>query len=593
MTQSFFNEQDVSFTSSDKVPNLELVNLNRDEFLWKWKDSGNQLQPELTASWERSKSLKIDPYMQELSQILSPQEYKALMHDKKTFVDLAQSNFYTLLPLLNMPRTALCVQDKDGTFLELSDHDQLLNLNLTRGSIWREETVGTSSTSLCLESGKIVQLPGPLHYCKALDHQLATTTPICDSDGNRLGLITIVNHVNEGLRNTETVSQILYWVSAMRVTLEKQLSLLKRSYAIGENIKSADNRKQLADEHTMPTNYFSGILGESIPIKKSINSALRFAQTDCSILLTGESGTGKELFAQAIHQISRGNKPFVAINCAAIPANLMASELFGYVGGAFTGADNKGRLGKIELAQDGSLFLDEIGEMPLEIQAIFLRVLEDKNVMRLGGNKDVHVDFRLIAATNKDLYQMVQENKFRADLYYRLEMLQLVLPPLRDRGRDILLIANRFLEEACSKMGRSILKLSKDAEMFMLNYDWPGNVRQLKNAIFYAANMCQGQIITPQDLPASVYRNMTVPLINGSLQADQPLLSSRETEEEPIPAKNMRAPFQPLSPLREMEQESIEKTLLMTGNNVIAASKILGLSKSTIYRKLKKYNITI
>jgi transcriptional regulator with PAS, ATPase and Fis domain len=509
----------------------------------------------------------------------------ALLQDKKNFVDLAKSYFYTLLPLLNMPRTALCIQDETGTFIDLSDHDQLLILNLTRGSIFREETVGTSSTSLCLKYGKIVQLPGPLHYCRALEYQLATTTPICDADGNRIGLITIVNHIDEGLRNEETTNRILYWISAFRYVIENQLTLMKRIYAIDGSALIAEknselfskrqlNKSKLQSEKRLTTNdAFSSILGDSPQIQQAIQAAARFAQTDNGILLTGESGTGKEIFAQAIHQASRPDKPFIAINCASIPSNLLASELFGYTGGAFTGADNKGRLGKIELAQDGTLFLDEIGEIPLDIQPIFLRVLEDRKVLPLGSNKEVHVNFRLIAATNRDLYQLVLENKFRADLYYRLEILQVSLPPLRERDKDILLMAEYFLKEACQNMGRS-LSLSKEAKTFLLNYDWPGNVRQLKNVILYAANMCQGKVITPQDLPESVYRkpnmsNMSIPMANEKLTAV------------------------PLSPLHVVEQEMIKKAMVVTGGNARDAAKILGLSKTSIYRKLKEYNIDI
>lgn len=575
----------IIFTTKADTANLKAISLEKDLFLQDCQEPGTSflLRSEVAVSWQRSKKLKVDPQMQELSHVLRKQELTALLNDKKAFVDLAKTHLYTLLPLLNLPKTTITIFDENGTLLYLSDPYQLLRLNLHRGSIWREETVGTTSTSLSIEYGKIAQLSGSLHYCTALENQLATTTPVCDVQGNRLGLITVIHHVNESLLNEETSQRILLWISALRFMMESQLVLLKRSHMLGgdalfakknstPSLQEPGKKSEFlrSEEHLTANGSFSGILGESPQIQKALQTVVRFAQTECGILLTGESGTGKDLFAQAIHQVSRSGKPFVAINCAAIPGTLIASELFGYVGGAFTGAEQKGRLGKIELAKDGTLFLDEIGDMPLEIQPTFLRVLENKKVIRLGSNKEIDVDFRLIAATNKDLFQLVQEKKFRADLYYRLEILQLALPPLRERGRDILLMANYFLEEICEKTGRAPLKLNKEAEKFMLNYAWPGNVRQLKNAMLYAANICQGQVITPQDLPASVYRNLDMPQPNEKLVT-----------------------FQPLSSLQELEQENIRKALLLTGNNVRTAAKMLGLSKTSIYRKVKEYNIDI
>ncbi|NMA68434.1 MAG: sigma 54-interacting transcriptional regulator [Desulfitobacterium sp.] len=458
---------------------------------------------------------------------------------------------------------------------------QLLTLNLDSGAIWREETVGTSSTSLCLEYDKTVRLAGSLHYCKALEHQLATTTPVYNSIGNRIGLITTVNHVKDAMNDDEILHRILLWTMTLRFMVENQLERLRPVYSMsGDDLFSSknysafnlprfsfkvDNRESLLSEDP-----FTGILGESPPIKKIIKKAVRFASTENGILINGESGTGKEVFAKAIHEASGRKGSSVAINCAALPSNLIASELFGYAGGAFTGADSKGRRGKIELANNGTLFLDEIGDMPLEIQPTFLRVLEDKKVTPVGSNKDIQVDFRLIAATNCDLYQLVQEKKFRADLYYRLEVLQLILPPLRERGQDILLLANHFLEEICRKEERLPLKLSKKVEKFMLNHSWPGNVRQLKNAMAYAASICDGEIIAMEDLPASLFRDLGSQFSTGKIDSNQPIPSIQDTEEE-----------------------MIRKALLITGNNVRAAAKMVGLSKTTVYRKIKDYNISI
>ncbi|NLP44568.1 MAG: sigma-54-dependent Fis family transcriptional regulator [Peptococcaceae bacterium] len=597
LISSFFNQQDIIATSGLDAVDFNEIRLCKERFLQDKQNLSQTelLEPEVVASWQRSKKYRIDPQMREVPKALNRRELEALIRDKKTFIELAKTYFNMLLPLLNIYKTTLCIQDENGTFLDFYDRDRLLSLKPICGSIWNEETVGTSSTSLCLEHRKIVQLVGPRHYCKVLENHLATTTPICDSQGNVLGLMTIVNHLNEEMCNEKTLQRILLWIINLRYIVENQLELSKKAFAPFKEIPFATvkgedplewvcERKYHQNKETVLTDAFSNILGESPQIKNTIKTALQFAQSDCGILITGESGTGKELFAQAIHKVNKDGKPFATVNCAGIPATLISSELFGYVGGAFTGADYKGRQGKIELAQDGTLFLDEIGDMPLEVQPSLLRVLEDKKVTRLGSNRENKVTFRLIAATNKDLWQLVAENKFRADLYYRLGVLELELPPLRERGRDILLLANLFLEEICRNTGRTALKLNKETEKFMLNYSWPGNVRQLKNAMIYAASICPGKEITLQHLPKNMFKNLNNLRFMESVERFE--LPYKE-----MPYNETSPPFRTLPSLKEMEQEAIKKALFLTGNNMQEAAKMLGLSKTSIYRKAKEYNI--
>lgn len=568
MVLSFDNDQGVLTTPRVDLDNLRAISLFKDSFVKKNQNTtlSSLLEPEIAASWQRCKGMKVDPYMEELTYMRRSMELNALLRDKRKFIDLTKMYFSALLPLLNLP-TTLTIFDENGTLLDLTDQPRLLRLNPHSGSIWREETVGTSSTSLCLEYGKTVLLAGSRHYCKALEHQLATSSPVCDAQGNQLGVITTINHINDAALDDETLHRILLWTNTLRYTVESQLELSKRSHSVGSGNTLYPSRFE--EDRTLDRS-FAGIKGESPQLHTAVRTAARFARTDNGILITGESGTGKEMFAQAIHQASGRSGSFVAINCAALPSNLIASELFGYVGGAFTGAENKGRVGKIELAHEGTLFLDEIGDMPLEIQPTFLRVLEDKKVMRLGSNKDVHVDFRLVAATNCDLFKLVQEKKFRADLYYRLEILQLALPPLRERGQDSLLMANYFLEQSCRKAGCPPFMLSREAEVFILNYPWPGNIRQLKNAMVYAANICESQVIKMQDLPVSLYRNIEV-----------------ATPNEPSDK------FPQMTSIHETEEEMIRKALTLTGNNVRVAANLVGLSKTTVYRKIKEYNIQL
>lgn len=318
---------------------------------------------------------------------------------------------------------------------------------------------------------------------------------------------------------------------------------------------------------------FDKIIGSSPPIKKVIEIARKFAHLDANVLIQGESGTGKEMFAQAIHHESRSSGPFVAVNCGAIPANLIESELFGYEGGSFTGAERRGRAGKLELADGGTLFLDEIGDMPLELQPVLLRVLEEKRLMRIGGNRYVPVNFRLITATNKNLYEQVENNQFRQDLYYRLKVLQIDIPPLRDRSSDILELANYFIRVIAQKQLIVPPVLSDLATIYLLNYHWPGNVRQLENSMLYAVNVCEDNIIRPEDLPQEITSGIDLNLpVNTGTQL------------------HMAQPLTNLS-MKDMERIMITQALEQTKYNVSEAAVLLGMSRSTLYRKIKEYQL--
>jgi transcriptional regulator with PAS, ATPase and Fis domain len=235
------------------------------------------------------------------------------------------------------------------------------------------------------------------------------------------------------------------------------------------------------------------------------NKILKIASSNSSVIIMGETGTGKENFARAIHSCgSRANEPFVAINCAAIPENLLESELFGYEEGSFTGAIKGGKIGKFQLANKGTLFLDEIGDMPLSLQVKLLRVLNDKKLERIGSNKQIDIDVRIIAATNKDLEEMVEQNKFRQDLYYRLNVIPFYIPPLRDRKEDVVLLAKYFINNYNTKLSKKIAGISQKLQNVLLNYNWPGNVRELENCIEYMMNFETGDTITEKYLPDKI-----------------------------------------------------------------------------------------
>lgn len=317
---------------------------------------------------------------------------------------------------------------------------------------------------------------------------------------------------------------------------------------------------------------FPRIVGEHPAIQSAAREMQRIALTESTVLLLGESGTGKELFARAIHQLSpRAQKPFVALNCAAIPETLVENELFGHEKGAFTGA-NQRRAGKFEMAHGGAIFLDEIGEVPLEVQGKLLRVLEEKVIERLGGGASTSVDVRVIAATNRDLESAVENGEFRRDLYYRLAVFPIRIPPLRERGEDVVTLAEHFLERFRRDLKKPRLKFSPDALSALRTHSWPGNVRELQNAIERAA------ILHDAELRAS------------DLNLSANLKASAATADAQI---NWNAPLQDISSqaVKSVERAKIEATLRECKWNKAAAAERLGISYKTLLTKIHSYGL--
>jgi PAS domain S-box-containing protein len=335
-----------------------------------------------------------------------------------------------------------------------------------------------------------------------------------------------------------------------------------------QKIERQTRKKMFLKGHIAKT-HFNHIIGKSKAIRQVKMRAREFAQVDSTVLILGETGTGKELFAQSIHNAShRADKPFVAINCAALPENLLESELFGYVEGAFTGARKGGKPGVFELAHSGTIFLDEISEMSPKLQARFLRVIQEREVVRIGDDKVVPVDVRVIAATNRELYRMVRESSFREDLYYRLNVLELKLPPLRDRKEDIIDIARFFVEEKSKELGMKNISISKGALNKLTLYPWPGNVRQLENIIERAIVLCSGSEIGANIIEEELNRLETY---------DYDKTVSNDTDVEVD--KGL---------LKNVEEDMILKVLKETGGNRTLAAKRLGISTTTLWRRLKQ-----
>jgi transcriptional regulator with PAS, ATPase and Fis domain len=351
---------------------------------------------------------------------------------------------------------------------------------------------------------------------------LSTAKPITDNQGQSQGVVIIINEINR-------IRKLVHEMAGLQARFT-----------------------------------FEDIIGLSPALEETKKLAMLAAVNKSTVLIKGETGTGKELFSQAIHNHSdRRGRPFIAINCGAIPRELLESELFGYAGGAFTGARKSGRPGKFELANGGTVFLDEIGDMPSDMQVKLLRVLQTGEINRVGEHKSMVVDVRIIAATHIDLDRAVANGSFREDLFYRLNVFPIRIPPLRERGDDILHLGRHFLGRYSRLYRRRNLQFGPDVETYLLQHHWPGNVRELENAIERATNLVDGTAIQLEHFT----RN----------------------ESDPLP----KASRQPGARLQKVERETIARTIQEVGNNLAEAARVLGISRATLYNKLKRYRLSI
>ena len=322
---------------------------------------------------------------------------------------------------------------------------------------------------------------------------------------------------------------------------------------------------QIAGNHARYT--FDSLIGDAPAFRRALETARKAADGDATVLLTGESGTGKEVFAQAIHNASaRSNGPFVGLNCAALPRELIESELFGYAPGSFTGASRGGRPGKFELSSGGTIFLDEISELPFDVQAKLLRVLQERQIVRIGDTKPIDVDVRVIAASNRDLFDLVEANLFREDLYYRVHVLEVRVPALRERREDIPTLATTFLRKCATSLDKGVFRIEESAFRELCDYAWPGNVRQLENSIERAVYLSTSETIESFQLEPSRIDNPAV---------------------QPVPrTQNHRT-------LSEVEKHAMLDALHASGYNITQAAEALGVARATLYSKIRKHGISI
>ncbi|GAB6194549.1 hypothetical protein JCM39068_43050 [Desulfocastanea catecholica] len=441
--------------------------------------------------------------------------------------------------VLNNPYEGLTVVDTKGkvTFLS-AENERWLNLKIGEGAgIALSSFAPASRLSEVARTGiadnaQIVDLQGKT--------KVTVNLPI-KKDNRVIGAVGKIL-----FQNTEQLEKLASRVRTVELQVERYETLL--------------------DEIRGQLYTFENILTNNPVMLGLIAQARRIADSSATVLILGESGTGKELFAQAIHEASNKNKnigPFIAINCGAIPRDLIESELFGYEEGAFSGAKKKGKPGKFELACGGTLFLDEVGELPLESQAKLLRVLEERKIDRLGGTTPLPVEFRLVTATNCDLFTLTKAGKFRSDLYYRINEFPIEIPPLRSRPEDIPLLARHFLAEVSRREQLPMLKISEEAIQILTQHNWPGNVRELRGIMRQMTWKAQGQTIAPHHLPSTLTKGRSTAGISGTL-AEQ---------------------------LDQAERTAILSSLQAAGGNRALTSRMLGIHRTALYKKMARLGI--
>lgn len=612
-----------------------------------------QVRNEILESWIRCKKYNVNPMGGKGKNKHS--NIKELIDKNRELIKIAKPVMESVYKIVEGSSFAMILADKDGYILEVIGDEDIMDrvneLNFLKGELWSEEEVGTNAIGTALYLKKPIQTIGAEHFGISQHSWTCSASPIYDEDkkiigcinmsGNyydahshTLGIVTSAaesiqkqfalsrsynllnvtfNSISDGMIVIDSDSNIKRIngraLEVLNLTLDDVMNLdikslitnidfkallkgdKKEIYNIESDFKIKNDKikcivnavpmnvnnknigmvitfKETKHIHKLVSKLagfkasytFDDIITENKNMKNMILLAKKSAKSDCNVLIEGESGTGKELLAQSIHNYSdRRNKPFVAVNCASIPRELVESELFGYEKGAFTGAAKEGHAGKFELADGGTIFLDEIGELPLDMQSKLLRVLDNGKIIRVGGTFEKQLDVRVIGATNRILKKEVNRKNFRNDLYYRLSVMNIKTIPLRQRKEDIGLLVNYFTKKLSIKKGTEVKKINKDyVEKLKDNY-WEGNVRELRNVVerdFYLS--------------------------------EKNILVSYEVENT---CKKEEKIFENVIDIKTLEKEAIEKAIIQSNGNMVQAAILLQIGRSTLYRKVKKYNI--
>ena len=609
--------------------------------------SDNQ-RPFIGSSWNRCKNNFVDPWKKKANIVYDGDSLIDKKDENQLLLNCAIPQMEELFQYYSNQKVSVALFDNNGIMIE-----NLSNKTLARkiekqgffpGSDWSENVAGTNAVGTAIIEKKPLQVFSSEHYCQGWHPWLSTSAPIHDPFTKQvIGILGLTSekdlikghdihlmknqtkkishalslslmkehgvlfqslystnqdpiiifdlhgkviwgnnaaryllHVTEGILLSNFLGhdddQILDSSTSLQISGNliggKNWDITIHPFRIGNHLLGGmavflkhqhhnvplTNGKKLSTKHA-----FEDIVTNDENMVSLMKKAKKSAFSDKNLFIYGETGTGKELLVQSIHSFGpRSRQPFVAVNCGAIPKELMASELFGYEGGAFTGAKAKGKKGKFLLANKGTIFLDEIGELPLDIQVYLLRVLEEREIVPVGGNEVIPIDVRVVCATHKDLEEEIRKGNFREDLFYRLKVISLTLPPLKERKGDIPLLVKQFL-----LLEKNSFELSDEALSLLLDYDWPGNIRQLKNCIEQAIFYAESSVILPKDLPKE---------ISSGHQ-----MENSNQKGETIQLK--------------MDLETLSDTLLKTKGNVTRTAKALNISRMTVYRKIKQYDL--
>ena len=494
--------------------------------------------------------------------LANEQELNKILRENENLLNVA-------VPYINMLQSSIgnedfitILTDEKGCILYINGNEDLLHefkkRNLTLGAYMDEESIGTNAMGTAIKEDKPIQITATEHYITAFQTLTCLASPIHDKDGKIIGTLNLTGSCDK--KYYQNLGVVIFCVNIIEDEMRRE-EVKNKKYEV---------LYQTRENNTGAFYTFDNIIGSSEAMKNVINKCKIIANSPSTILIEGESGTGKEILAQSIHNYSyRRNNRFVAINCGAIPANIIESELFGYEDGAFTGGRKGGKAGKFEAANGGTLFLDEVGEMPLDMQVKLLRVLQEGRITRVGGYKEIPIDIRIIAATNRDLKKEIENGTFREDLYYRLNVVEIKIPPLRERKEDIGLLVHSFLEEICKQNNKPVLTISKDVIDIFQNYRWKGNIRELKNTIENIVVLSQNSKIDVDDVPSYMMDS-----------------TNNSTEEEEYPLDLTKA-------TQKIEIKNITKALKMSNGNKAKAAKILNIPRTTLYYKIDQYKIDV
>ena len=508
-------------------------------------------------SWKRCRSQGLNPY-QKYNKILKHSEWEDAQKKSAPLIKAAKDYLEIIYTNLGVQENSLILTDHNGVVLRAFSYGDSKRPSTYLGNQTDEKGSGTGSVTLCLASGEPEHVFGAEHYLQIFHNYVFFSAPILDKYKKLVGVLCI----SQPCTNYHPYTEALVKVGAAAISYRYD-----KASSHSAKLHSSHSGEASAS-HTAPLHTFSDIKGSSPALEQAKSIARRVACTDAPVLITGESGVGKELFAHAIHNASlRQSGPFVIINCGALNREFINAELFGYVEGAFTGAIRGGKPGKLELADGGTIFLDEIGELPLDCQSSLLRFLQEHEISRLGGITTRHVDVRILAATNKNLLTDVSRGIFRNDLYYRISAITLHIPSLRESPENIHTLAENFLQ-VCIKNSHIVKRryFSSDALAKLNEYHWPGNIRELKNTVERAYCLSTELKITAEDLGLFPLPAMSATQHQDAIHIDENIWRNRE--------------FQILC-----------QCLSECNGNVSKAIRRLNMPRSTFYAKLKKYGL--